>query len=456
MTVGPQRHPSRDRVTTHEHEYELPYGGNQREGQGINFVPGGYYNDEDLKHSKEYWRSEGADTDPKIKAEAGGVMNYAQGRLFDPEKHEAAQRQKLGRERFFALDPAAEQIRSKALQSSTIPTSHLQDRPGRLFTDVQTHNEAGRSWEGSGTAGWYRGPATSSTPDVIAINPASGHGTDTTFIHEAGHRRHLGETSWDSEYVSSPKGLHPDPLKEGVADAYVDRYGGHGNTQVRPMREDVEAGGGQKFTSYQFTGYSSDKERAKSFGWNDDDRAVYAATRGHASETGEQALYVPRGRDVREQQGLADYGGGNPTTDATLHHLLSTSPHAAQALRQTGLKDVGARAFRRHRDRELLSSGQAVQGSLFNELRGVSSGKVHGYTPNIDAMPEAKTDEEFEAKFEGMHKDIDRLEGPAGEMLWPEHMSLNQFGEKPRTQADLANSLGVARHHSSKLGFPER
>src|SRR6185436_1953328 len=104
------------------------------------------------------------------------------------------------------------------------------------------------------------------------------------------------------------------------------------------------------------------------------------------------------------------------------------SPHAAQALRQTGLKDAGARAFRRHRDRELLTQGQSTQGSLFNELRGVTSRKVHGYTPNIDAMPEAKTDEEFEAKFEGMHKDIDRLEGPAGEMIWPEHMSRNQFG----------------------------
>jgi hypothetical protein len=457
MTVGPQRHPSRDRPTTHEHEYELPYGGNK----GVNFVPGGYYDDEDLKHSKGYWQAEGADTDPKVKAEAGGVMNYAQGRLFDPEKHEAANRQKLGRERFEAMDSGAEQIRNQALQSSTIPTSHLQDRPGRMWTDVTTRNE-GRGWEGSGTAGWYRGPAGTlnprepGSPDVIAIDPNSSHGTDTTFIHEAGHRRHLGDRPAWSDYVTHPKGAHPDPLKEGVADAYVDRYGGPTNRQVRPMREDIEAGGGQKFTSYQFTGYSSDKEAARRHGWNDDDRAVYAATRGHASETGEQPLYVPRGGDVREQKGIADYGGGDATIDATLHHLLSTSPHAAQALRQTGLKDVGARAFRRHRDRELLSSGQSVQGALFHELRGVASRKVHGYTPNIDAMPEAKTDEEFEAKFEGMHKDIDRLEGPAGEMLWPEHMSHNQFGEKPRTQADLANSLGVSRVHSSKLGFPER
>jgi hypothetical protein len=446
MPGTPQRHPSRDRQQQHEFEYELPGIG------GVNFSPGGHYDASDISNAKDYWEGEGAGNDPAIKKEAGGVLNPAQGRLFDSGKVEAANRQRLGRERFEALDSGAEQIRNQALQSSTIPTSHLQDRPGRMWTDVQTHNDRG-PWEGSGTAGWYRGGATSSKPDVIAIDPSSSHGTDTTFIHEAGHRRHLGERSWDSDLVSSPKGLHPDPLKEGVADAYVDRYGGPTNRQVRPMREDIEAGGGQKFTSYQFTGYSTDKEASKRFGWNDDDRAVYAATRGHASETGEQALYVPRGRHVMEQPGLADYGGGNPTTDATLHHLLSTSPHAAQALRQTGLKDAGAQAFRRHRDRELLTQGQAVQGSLFNELKGVQTGKIHGYTPNIDAMPPATTDDEFEAKFEGMHKDIDRLEGPAGEMLWPQHMSHNQFGEAPRTIADVGASLGVNKAHAKRQGF---
>jgi len=149
-------------------------------------------------------------------------------------------------------------------------------------------------------------------------------------------------------------------------------------------------------------------------------------------------------------------GAPEPTTDATLHSLLSTSPHAAQALRQTGLKDVGAAAYRRHQDRQLLSQGQATQGALFHELKGGTTGKSYGYTPAIDSMPEATNDAEFEAKFESMHRDIDRVEHGAGEMVWPQHMSHNQFGERPRTQGDIQASLGVERRHSKKAGFPER
>lgn len=445
---GEQFHPSRD-VNKKAPEYELPAIG------GVNFVPGGYYEHDEVASATEYWKSEGGLTNPEVKKESGAILNPAQGRLFDADKHERAQRQKLGRERFEAMDSGAEQIRNKALQSSTIPTSHLQDRPGRPHTQLTTSN-SGKSWQGSGTAGWYMGPAVGRIPDTIAIDPNSGHGTDTTFIHEAGHRRHLGDRPSYADEITHPRSAHPDPLKEGVADAYVDRYGGYDNTQVRPMREDIEAGGGQKFTSYQFTGYSSDPERARSFGWKDDDRALYAAVRGHASETGEQALYTPRGRDVREQPGIADYGGGNPTIDATLHGLLSTSPHAAQALRQTGLKDAGAQAFRRHRDRELLTQGQAVQGSLFHELRGVPSGKLHGFVANPDASEIPDTDGGFEEHFERFHRDVDAVEERAGEMVWPTHMSHNQFGETPRTQTDISNSLGVSRVHSKTQGFPER
>ena len=444
MKLSGQFHPSRD-VHNKPTEYELPYGGDK----GVYITGSGYYDDaEDLERSTQYER-EGGET-------GSSLLQPAQGRLFDADKHEAAQRQKLGRLRFDPMtDSAAEQIRNRALQSSTIPTSHLQDRPGRMWTDITTRNDTSNgSWEGSGVSGWYRGPATSAKPDVIAINPSSGHGTDTTFIHEAGHRRHLGEGESYSDYTTHPRVLQADPLKEGVADAYVDRYGGPNNPQVRPMQEDIEAGGGQKFTSYNFTGYSADKEAAGRRGWNADDRALYAAVRGHASETGEQALYTPRGGDVREQPGMAEYGGGNATIDATLHSLLSTSPHAAQALRQTGLKEQGGRAFRRHRDRELLSQGQAVQGSLFSELRGVASGELRGFTPNIDAMPTATNPAEFEAKFEGMQRDIDSLEQQhGGELIMPQHMSHNQFGEKPRTVTDVSRSLGVRRAHAEQAGF---
>jgi hypothetical protein len=292
----PQRHPSRDRQQQHEFEYELP---GPAIG-GVNFSPGGHYTNEDIGHAKEYWKGEGADTDPAIRKEAGGVLNPAQGRLFDSAKVEGANRQRLGRERFEAMDSGAEQIRNKALQSSTIPTSHLQERPGRSHTEVQTRDPI------PGAGGWYRGPATRTEPDVIQVDPNQSHNTNTTFIHEAGHRKHLGEVSSYSDVITHPRGINPDPVKEGVADAYVDRYGGPDNPQVRPMREDIEAGGGQKFTSYQFTGYSTDPQASKGRGWKDSDRALYAASRAHASETGEQALYTPRGRDVREQPVIAN------------------------------------------------------------------------------------------------------------------------------------------------------
>lgn len=157
-----------------------------------------------------------------------------------------------------------------------------------------------------------------------------------------------------------------------------------------------------------------------------------------------------------EQQGLADYGGGNPTTDATLHSLLSTSPHAAQALRQTGLKEAGSRAFRRHRDRDLLTQGQAVQGSLFHELKGVPSGRTHGYVANPDAMEIPDTDDGFEQHFDRYHQDVDKVEHRAGEMVWPTHMSKNQFGESPRTIADVGSSLGVRPAHARQQGFTDR
>lgn len=443
MPTPPQRHPSRD-VYKKPPEYELPGVG------GVNFIPGGHYDSADIAGATQYWKDEGADVDPAVKAESGGILNPAQGRLFDPDKHEAAQRQKLGRQRFEADTPTAEGIRDRALQSSRIPTSHLQSRGNRMETKLTTSNND-RPWAGSGAAGWYNGPAGSLTRDTIAVDPRGSAGggsiskaTDTTMIHEMGHRRQLGERLRGFD-LTHPRMLNPDPMKEGAADSYVDRYGGPDSSYVRPMREDIEAGGGQKFTSYQFTGYSTNHP------WETPgDKAVYAATRAHGSETGEMPEYVPQGRHVMEQPGLANRGGGDPTIDATLHSLLSTSPHAAQALRQTGLKDVGAEAFRRHRDRQLLTQGQSVQESLFNEIRGVNSRKLLGYSPSYDAAGEHV---DFEQHFDQFHEHMTRLEEEHGEIAWPMTMSKNQFGEKPRSQADVNETLGVSRHHAKRMGF---
>ena len=220
------------------------------------------------------------------------------------------------------------------------------------------------------------------------------------------------------------------------------------------MSADIAAGL-PKFMSYAdpAAGYSTNPGRAAALGWTNDDRALYAATRAHASETGEQPVYVERGRDVREST-----GHGDPTIDATLHSLLSSdNPAAAQALRHTGLKDVGAQAFRRHRDRQLLGEGQSTQESLFQEIRGETSGKVLGHVPNWEA---ANLDESSDAAFSdffegpgGIHPTIQRAEAASGERVDIHPMSKNQFGETPRTQEDLQESIGVFSGDSRKQGF---
>jgi hypothetical protein len=99
----------------------------------------------------------------------------------------------------------------------------------------------------------------------------------------------------------------------------------------------------------------------------------------------------------------------------------------------------------------LLAEGQNVQGALFNEMKGVATGKVHGYTPALDASAEHIP---LERRIDDMDADFSRAEaGAGGELVMPMHMSHNQFGEKPRTQAEVSNSLGVSRVHSSKQGF---
>ena len=443
-----QFHPSRDKAG--EGEYELPGLG------GIHVIGPGYYDDEaELDNATESARDSGETLHP--------LLQPLQGRLFDAEKHEAANRMELGRQRFAPTDPVAEGIRDSALRNTRIPTSDLQSRGDRQETELTSENE-GRPWRGSGVAGWYRGPSGRAKADKLAMNPETGHGTDSTFTHEAGHRQHLGEVPAMDDSITHPHQQQPDPLKEGVADAYADRYAGPDAPQVRFMKEDIEEG--TPFASYSFTGYSADREAANRFGWTRDDRALYVATRAHASETGEQPTYEPRGRHVMEQPGVAVAGGGmHPTIDATIHGLMNAGPHAREALKNADMNSIyagdlaqaGEDASRRHMDRTLLTEGQNIQEGLFHELRGDASGEVRGYTPNIDAMPEAANQEEFDAKFTGMSNDIERVEAAhPGEMAVPHHMSYNQFGEAPRTQRDVNMSLGVSAVNAKKRGFPDR
>jgi hypothetical protein len=461
MPNGPQRHPSRDpRPSEWQHE-----------GTGIRLTGGSggglYDSPEELTHAKHFWIGEGALEHPDVMAEASHHFEPTQGRLFDPEKMQQDSRVGLG---YRALQTGQHEDREKAnefLRQSEIPTSHLQHRvstatgedlPPTFYTshNVKRQSDGGyiaRPWSESTAAGWYQGPSTPERggADIIAHNMEQGRGIET-FVHEMGHRQHLGTMKSYDPLTNHPNFTFPDPLKEGVADAYVDRFGGSQSPQVREMSKDVEDTG-RKFPSYQYTGYSTDPDRAEARNWTPADRAVYAATRAHASETGENVLYSEGLSHPMEYQKAADRTS-NAKIDATLHTLLSAGPHAAQALRQTGLKGEGGDAFRRHRDRQLLHQGQATQESLFTEMKGMTTGKSYGFTPTFEAHPGGDDDfDTFDKNWSADWEKADTAATAAGEVAWPEHMSHNQFGEKPRTVREVGKSLGVSRRDALSRGF---
>lgn len=413
------------------------------------FRPGGYYKGEELPSATNFWREE---NDP---SEGGHMTRPSQGTLFDPEAHEAKVRQQLGARRMEGFDPwgdegnveRANEIRNAALKQSVIPTSHLQPRPGREESAFVVEE----GLQSKGALGHYTGPADKYRADYVTVDPEGPDPSDTA-IHEMGHRHHLGTTTSFDPRTTHPRGKFPDPLMEAVADAYEDRYGGPSNSQVREMSRWQESGAGP-FRAYQHTGYSTHPEVSAERGWDLQDRAVYAASRAHFSETGEIPAYVPRGPHVMENTADSPVDRrlkGDPTLDATLHSLVSSSPHAVQALRQTGLKDVAGEAFRRHRDRQLLTQGQNVQEALFHEMRGSQTGKLRGFVQNPDIMPD---DDSLMTRLNRNSQEMDAIDARAGEFTFPKHMSVNQFGETPRTARDVRETLGVATRHANKMGF---
>lgn len=416
----PQRHPSRDPDPV---DYQVITNPHTR-GEEFHIRGAGYYEPQEL----DYATAE------------GDIPRVMQGRLFDPVNFEKQTRRDLGAQRLQTSDPAEAGVRDRALDASRVPSLHLQSRPqARPISTVAaaetefTTKDRRNDWTTS--SGYYQGPAGTQVPDVLAVS------SEHSVVHELGHRRHLGTRAAD-ETLHHPRGRHPDPLKEGVADAYEDRYGGPGSDQVQAMKRSIGEEE-RKFTSYADYGYSTNAESSLRRGWRDDDRALYAATRAHASETGEQPSYVPRSRLAMEEPGLSYSGGGDPTIDATLHHLLSTSPHAAQALRQTGLKEAGSQAFRRQRDRQLLTQGQEIQGSLFDEVRGSDTNTLHGYTPSLEAG----------APLSSALDEMEHFDKKAGENVKFVHMNTNQFGEKPRSARDVSGTLGVQKHIAKRRGF---
>ena len=262
-------------------------------------------------------------------------------------------------------------------------------------------------------------------------------GTTETLVHEMGHAIHFeqpmiggrGERSNETRQYQDQRGYQPDPLQEAVADAYVDRYGGsvsahnkiadrHASNvrdwetmKAAPGFEGMPDGGEvpepkpyAHISDRQF-GYSSqyEVEAGANAAWDDPDRVLYAGVRAHFDATGEIPHYQ---RSPNRTEGLV---GGHPytypgsrgsSTDATIAMLHEHSEHARAAWSnltiggekgpKREMPGVVADAVRRHKDRQLVEHGQEIQESLWGE---------------------------------------------------PE-LARNQHGERPRTKAEVNNTLG--------------
>jgi hypothetical protein len=228
-----------------------------------------------------------------------------------------------------------------------------------------------------------------------------------------GHAHHYSQTTQNErtnlyKSYNDRRGSQPDPLREAVADAYVDRYGGDVSAHNRikeqnrrnteftekndlpPMEEPHPYA---HISDRQF-GYSSEYEATEEKPvWDEGDRALYAGTRAHFGETGEIPRYQKNPEGLRHTVQRA-------STDATISMLNTHSTHAREAWKHLGMEAGVEQATRRHRDRRLIAQGQEIQESLFGD---------------------------------------------------PEH-AVNQFGEKPRSVEDVKQSLGL---HQTESGGNE-
>lgn len=320
-----------------------------------------------------------------------------------------------------------------------------------------------------GAEGYYR-PAPNISPSArigsSIVKPQIGVSTmagPRTLVHEMGHAHHYDVVTSEAERGNlgreyrDARDLSPDPLREGIADAYVDRYGGPGLSAAKTP------GDYSHISDRQF-GYSShyEENEGKKAVWDDPDRLVYAGARAHFGETGE----IPR---YQQAPGMRGPSSGRAIADATIAMLHEHSPHARAAWGQLSIgptktldgevvekprqfSDMADAAVRRHKDRTLLSQGQFVQESLFDEIRGAESGEVRGYTPSVNAMSRGQL-RSSQAEYV---QHMDRLDTQHGEEHVLESMNRNQLGEAPRTRREIQTSLGAeqwAWGESLKKGF---
>jgi hypothetical protein len=178
----------------------------------------------------------------------------------------------------------------------------------------------------------------------------------STVIHEIGHKVDSSdlqssfshrERQIPAKYINKSYSS-ADPLEEGYADAYTDRYSTSGRgVNTGEMFEDVLHDPTDPTGSLTRSGYSIKSKKWK----NDTHRALYTAARvAGRTGKGDRAEYADRA-EVMRSVGLPhklDDKTDNRTAELAntmaLGHMLTRSPHIMKHLEHQGFGDVGRNA----------------------------------------------------------------------------------------------------------------
>ena len=197
---------------------------------------------------------------------------------------------------------------------------------------------------------------------------------DDTVIHEIGHQvdnvmgdkyshRHRvvgGRDRWGypKRYAKA------DPLEEGYADGFEDRYGSMSNVYEDVLSDPTHPNNNMGRSN----GMGASKYGVNSSNWkNDTHKALYVASRA-ASQTGEDGRQnYPSREEIADSLGIntkrdvnspENHKHGETVNTMALGHMLTTTPSLMKHLKGQGLHDVGKQArsayidARRNRSRE--------------------------------------------------------------------------------------------------------
>jgi hypothetical protein len=364
-----------------------------------------------------------------------------QGMLFDPSEldkgRDAAVAQHTVKGTGFVANKDNESVVRRELEESAMPTDLIKSLAGE--TTVQGGGPGPEP--GKDASGWYSGYAEGGP--ITVKTGADSKPNYGTLIHEMGHRadfRSYGAEGPDSKHEPTVPALpHPNPRLEGIADGFVDRY------LTRKAGQ-----GDYAHIADDNRGYTINYDGSNQFGhkWTDAHRAVYAASRAHFAETGENPT-VPgiEGFDVKEN------------TPEYLHMMTRTSPHARQALMQHNyqtnyhgpLWDAAAQASRNY----LSTRKVGTQLGMFDEVVAATDSTPDGPRSTYREHPVGFAVRSSLLSPEGAATEHDRkvktlsaFQPPEGHVLYkgaPRHRSMD------RELYDDPYANGVSQEQHAKV-----